>query len=250
MSHERTCELHKLRTLHLFAGAGVGILADLLLGHHPVCAVEIEPYCQQVLHARQKDGILPWFPIFDDVKTFDGKPWRGLVDVVAGGFPCQDISSAGKGAGITGERSVLWSEMVRIIGEIRPRFAFVENSPILTSRGLGTVLGGLAEMGYDARWGVLGACDLGLPHSRNRIWIHASDAKRNQQSWKKSCIWKAGRMGRERKYLERNGDWEIALSSFRGMDDGLARSVDRTDAIRNGQIPSVAALAWRILSGH
>ena len=171
MNHEHTSKLHRLRTLHLFAGAGGGILADLILGHQPVCAVEIEPYCQQVLHARQKDGFLPWFPIFDDVKTFDGKPWRGLVEVVAGGFPCQDISSAGKGAGISGERSGLWGEMARVVCEVRPRYVFVENSPMLTVRGLGRVLGDLAAMGYDAKWCVLGACDTGAPHKRERIWI-------------------------------------------------------------------------------
>ena len=161
----------KLNTFHLFAGAGGGILADLLLGHNPVGACEIEPYPRNVLLARQRDGILPSFPIWDDICTLDGKPWRGLVDVVCGGFPCQDISAAGKGAGIAGERSGLWGEMARVICEIRPRFAFVENSPMLTSRGLHRVLGDLAEMGYDARWCVLGACDAGAPHKRDRIWI-------------------------------------------------------------------------------
>lgn len=159
--------------MHLFAGAGGGILADVLLGHQPVCAVEIHQYCQQVLSARQKDGFIPWFPIFDDVQTFDGRSWRGLVEVVAGGFPCQDISVAGKGAGIDGERSGLWSEMARIIGEVRPRFAFVENSPALVNRGLGRVLGDLAALGYDCKWGVLGAADVGAPHQRDRLWIMA-----------------------------------------------------------------------------
>ena len=162
-----------MNELALFAGAGGGILGGKLLGWRTVCAVECEPYAAAVLCARQNDGLLPLFPVWDDVRTFDGKPWRGLVDVVSGGFPCQDISSAGKGAGITGERSGLWREMARIIGEVRPRFAFVENSPALTRRGLGVVLGDLAELGYDARWGVLGAVDAGAPHKRNRIWIVA-----------------------------------------------------------------------------
>ena len=165
--------MQRLRTLHLFSGAGGGLLADLLLGHQPVCAVEIDPYCQQVLAARQKDGCLPWFPIFEDVTTFDGRPWRGIVDIVAGGFPCQDISSAGKGAGITGARSGLWSEMARIVGEVRPRFVWVENSPALVGRGLGLVLLDLARMGYDAIWGIVGADDAGAPHRRKRIWILA-----------------------------------------------------------------------------
>lgn len=164
--------MQRLRTMHLFAGAGGGILADLLLGHQPVCAVEINEYCQQVLSARQKDGCLPWFPIFADVTQFDGRPWRGVVDVVSGGFPCQDISECGKGAGIDGARSGLWSDMARIIREVRPRFVFVENSPALIRRGLARVLGDLARVGpYECRWGRIGADDCSAPHVRKRCWL-------------------------------------------------------------------------------
>ena len=162
-----------MNELALFAGAGGGILGGKLLGWRTVCAVEWEPYPASVLCARQNDGLLPTFPIWDDVQTFDGKPWRGIVDVVSGGFPCQDISAAGKGIGIDGDRSGMWGEMARIIREVRPRFVFVENSPMLTSRGLGRVLGDLASMGFDARWGVLGAADVGANHQRDRIWIVA-----------------------------------------------------------------------------
>ena len=165
--------MENLNELALFAGAGGGILGGKLLGWRTVCAVEWEKYPACVLAARQNDGLLPPFPIWDDVQTFDGKPWRGIVDVVSGGFPCQDISAAGKGVGIDGERSGMWKEMARIISEIRPRFAFVENSPMLTSRGLGTVLGNLSEMGYDAEWGVISAADIGANHLRERIWIVA-----------------------------------------------------------------------------
>ena len=163
--------MENLNELALFAGAGGGILGGHLLGWRTVCAVEWEPYPASVLCARQNDGLLPPFPIWDDVQTFDGHPWRGVVDVVSGGFPCQDISAAGKGAGIDGERSGMWGEMARIIHEVRPRFVFVENSPMLTSRGLGRVLGDLASMGFDARWGVLGAADIGANHQRDRIWV-------------------------------------------------------------------------------
>ena len=164
---------HKLNTFHIFAGAGGGILADLLLGHNPIGACEIEPYPRDVLLARQRDGILPAFPVWDDVCTLDGNPWRGTVDVLCGGFPCQDISAAGKGAGITGERSGLWKEYARLIGEMRPRFVFAENSPLLRTRGLGVVLEDLAALGYNARWGVLGARDVGAPHKRDRMWVLA-----------------------------------------------------------------------------
>jgi DNA (cytosine-5)-methyltransferase 1 len=166
----------QLNELHLFAGAGGGILGGMLCGHTTVCAVEIEPYCRKVLLQRQRDGILPKFPIWDDVRTFDGKPWRGKVDIVCGGFPCQDISCAGKGAGIEGSRSSMWKHMARIIGEVRPRYAFVENSPMLVGRGLGTVLADLAEMGYDAEWGIVGAHHVSAPHRRDRIWIVATDS--------------------------------------------------------------------------
>ena len=162
-----------LRELALFAGAGGGILGGKLLGWRTVCAVERDAYAAQVLAQRQNDGILETFPIWSDVSSFDGKPWRGIVDVVSGGFPCQDISAAGKGAGITGERSGLWKEFARIIGEVRPRYAFIENSPMLTIRGLETVLCDLAAMGFDAEWGIVSAADVGAPHRRERLWIVA-----------------------------------------------------------------------------
>ena len=161
----------QLNELALFAGAGGGILGGHLLGWRTVCAVEWEAYPASVLVTRQNDKTLPAFPVWDDVQTFDGRAWRGRVDVVSGGFPCQDISVAGKGEGIEGERSSMWKHMARIIGEIRPRYAYVENSPMLVGRGLTTVLSDLAEMGYDARWGIMGAHHVAAPHKRDRIWI-------------------------------------------------------------------------------
>jgi DNA (cytosine-5)-methyltransferase 1 len=173
----------KMNELALFAGAGGGILAGKILGWRTICAVEIDPYAASVLASRQNDGCLAPFPIWNDVRTFDGRPWKGRVDIVSGGFPCQDVSSAGKGAGIDGKKSGIWSEMARIIREVRPRCVFVENSPMLTSRGLHRVLGDLAEMGFDAEWGVLGADDVGAPHIRKRIWIlaDASIGRRSKQ---------------------------------------------------------------------
>ena len=182
-----------MNELELFAGAGGGILGGMLLGHRPVCAVEYDAYARSVLLARQADGTFPPFPVWDEVRTFRGEPWRGIVDVVSGGFPCQDISVAGTGAGIDGARSGLWREMARIIGEVRPRYVFVENSPALLTRGLGTVLGDLATLGFDARWTVLGASDVGAPHKRERIWILAN-ARRRRRS--ESAGWKVEQPGR------------------------------------------------------
>jgi len=165
-----------LNELALFAGAGGGILGGSLCGFHTIAACEIEEYPRRVLLARQHDGMLPAFPVWDDVRTFDGRPWRGVVDVITGGFPCQDISSAGRGGGLAGSRSGLWFEMLRIIGEVRPSFVFAENSPHLRTRGLGVVIQGLTGLGYDVRWCVLGAWQAGAPHRRNRMWIYAADA--------------------------------------------------------------------------
>ena len=184
-----------MNELALFAGAGGGILGGKLLGWRTVCAVEYEPYARDVLVARQNDGSLEPFPIWDDVRTFNGRPWRGAVDVVSGGFPCQDISCAGKGAGLDGARSGLWREMARIIGEVRPRYVFVENSPMLTTRGLDVVLGDLASMGFDARWGVVGADDAGAPHRRKRIWIVAHADSHGSPGHERGC---GGAGGRER----------------------------------------------------
>lgn len=170
-----------LRECALFAGAGGGILGGFLLGWRTVVAVELEPYPASVLCARQNDGVFAPFPVWDDICTFDGRPWRGRVDVVSGGFPCQDISTAGKGAGITGAKSGLWSEMARVVREVEPRYVFVENSSALTSRGLGVVLGDLAAMGFDAEWGVLGAHHAGAPHYRRRIWIYARHPDRDRE---------------------------------------------------------------------
>lgn len=160
-----------MRELHLFAGIGGGILGGTLLGHRPICAVEINRHCRKVLRRRIKDGILPWFPIWKDVKDFDGKPWKGVADVVCAGFPCPAFSTAGKRKGKEDSRN-LWPETARILREVAPRFAFLENVPgLLTFDYFGEILGDLAEMGFDAEWGVVSAASVGAWHTRDRLWI-------------------------------------------------------------------------------
>jgi len=163
--------------LALFAGIG-GIDLGLKLAwpeYRTVCYVERDAYACGVLTARIRDGCLDDASIWDDVATFDGRPWAGCVDIVHGGFPCQDLSCAGKRAGLEGKRSGLWSEYARIIGEVRPQLVLVENVPgLLTARGaMDTVLGSLAALGYDAVWDCVPAAAIGTPHRRDRFWCLA-----------------------------------------------------------------------------
>ena len=241
-----------MNELALFAGAGGGILGGKLLGWRTVCAVELDAYCRRVLLARQRDGFLPRFPIWDDVCTFDGRPWRGGVDVVSGGFPCTDISVAKTNAkGIDGKASGLWSEMRRIICEVRPKHVYVENSPALTFRGLGRVLADLARLGFDARWGVLGAFHAGLPHKRTRIWIVADSTDKCPQAAEvlhpQDLQSQLGGTSYVASLLASR--WQTNQPRMDGMDDGVADWVGRSKAIGNGQVPAVAALAWRLLGG-
>lgn len=264
-----------LNELALFAGAGGGILGSHLLGWNTVCAVERDAYAAQVLAQRQNDGILKTFPIWSDITTFDGRPWAGIVDVVSGGFPCQDISSAGKGAGIDGERSGLWSEMARIVSEVRPRFVFVENSPMLISRGLTRIISDLTKMGYDLHWARFSASNFGAPHIRDRVWIVGySSSHRLEKEWlsrgfeaekpdfrcdgsylsnPQSDRWE---QARESKFS--SSEWISGCSKERSrwwgveprlgrVANGVAHRVDRLKAIGNGQVPVVAKSAFKIL---
>tara|TARA_R100000458_G_scaffold21571_2_gene19301 strand:+ start:3387 stop:4379 length:993 start_codon:yes stop_codon:yes gene_type:complete len=160
-----------MKMLDLFSGIGGFALAARWTWEEDLDIVgfcEIEEYCQKVL---QKN--FPNVPIYDDIKKLDGNLFND-IDLITGGFPCQDISQAGRGAGIGKEtRSGLWFEMLRIISEVRPRYAIIENVPMLTIRGGTRVIEGLAEIGYDAEWVVIGANDVGAWHTRKRIWIVA-----------------------------------------------------------------------------
>jgi DNA (cytosine-5)-methyltransferase 1 len=273
-----------MNELALFAGAGGGILGGHLLGWRTVCAVEWEAYPASVLCARQNDGLLPPFPIWDDVQTFDGKPWRQIVDVVSGGFPCQDISAAGGGGGIVGERSGMWREMARVVGEVRSQYVFVENSPMLTTRGGVRVIGDLTKMGYDCKWTVMGAADVNAPHQRDRMWIvgklaytssqrgqagstdsqggqerHSNESQHSGSNLAytsdKGDVWREWELGFvEQKHNNRRGSangsrkWWSTEPNVGRVAHGVASRVDRLKAIGNGQVPLCAATAWRILS--
>ena len=159
-----------MRMLDLFSGiGGFSLAAEWVWGDELeiVGFCEIEKYCQKVLQ-KNFTGV----PIHEDITELDGNDFKD-IDLITGGFPCQDISIAGKGEGITGKRSGLWFEMHRIIREVRPRYALIENVPMLTIRGGTRVIADLAEIGYDAEWTIIGADDVGAWHRRKRIWIVA-----------------------------------------------------------------------------
>lgn len=264
-------------TLHLFAGAGGGILADKLLGFRPIGAVEIDAYCRQVLLSRQADGCLPDFPLWDDVRSFrrDNSDTRDFIDrcynvrdrlVLCGGFPCQDISCAGLGAGIHGKRSGLWTEFARITGEIRPIVTFVENSNQLVRRGIDVVLGDLDELGYDVAWGVFSAANVGAPHLRKRFWgvgVRRDVSNAYRQHGEKRCNRIAAEAEDNRldqlcrhvsDSLHTRGVWRFGQRPENLWDDRehcLPRLVERCPnrrkklkAIGNGEVPLCAALAF------
>ena len=166
--------------MSLFSGYGGFSLGLRLAGLNTrtICYVDWDKYCQQVIQARIGDGHLDDAPIWDDIKSFDGRPWCGTVDILTAGFPCQPHSNAGLRKGADDDRN-LWPDTLRIIGEVGPRLVLLENVPgiLVGSDGRppygGTVVGELAEIGYAAEWRVISAADAGAPHLRNRWWLLA-----------------------------------------------------------------------------
>ncbi len=312
-----------MKELSLFTGAGGGVLGTKLLGWTTIGYVEYEPYCQQIIRQRIEDGILDAAPIFGDIRAFvqDGHAgaYQGMVDVVTAGFPCQPFSVAGKRQGADDERN-MWPATLAVIREVRPRYCMLENVPGLVVSGyFGTILGGLAESGYDCRWRILSAAEMGAPHKRDRLWIVAypkgylrgtsghdrpksldrSSSMADTESERESGIdapsesgersgqmhtitvdtpsrlewWdtdpadvpdasgrgqpvrgRASGSGRhliregvqaERQESEPTGPTEPELGR---VAYGVANRVDRLKAIGNGQVPTVAALAWTLLT--
>ena len=261
-----------MNELALFTGAGGGLLASRwLLRWRTVCAVEIEPYRRELLLRRQRDGLLELFPIWDDIRSFNAEQWHGKVDIVTGGFPCQPFSVAGKQKGADDERN-MWPETIRIICMVRPCYAFLENVPGLISCGhLGTVLGDLADAGYDAEWCVLGADDVGAPHRRKRIWILAHTNKIRCHSWGAGESLPRNRLDGETRQMAytsqandsqwdrekesgqvqfRRSGWWDAEPRLGRVVNGMAHRVDRLTALGDGQVSAVAAEAWHMLKAR
>lgn len=234
----------------LFAGIGGFDLGFERAGMVCKWQVDIDDYATRVLEKHWPD-----VRRHDDVRTFPptaADDWR--VDVICGGFPCQDISPAGNGAGLSGERSGLFFEVVRIVRELRPRFVVLENVAALLARGMGDVLGALAEIGFDAEWHVLPASQFGAPHLRERIFISANAREeRIQRRWEgsiqrvKEFSWCENVRGVED--LRKRSD--LPPSLFRGTRDGIPNWVDRLSCCGNAIIPAAAEwIGRRIVEAH
>lgn len=277
-----------MNSMHLFAGAGGGILADLILGHRPIVAVEWDKYACNVLRERATDG---WFDGLDvwegDVREFAAHDYKGRVDIIHAGFPCQDISVAGNTAGVgEGTRSGLYREVLRIADEVRPQYLFLENvANIVTGddgRMLRTVVGDLASRGYDAVWICLSAAEVGANHNRDRWWLLAyptgeqrngSDIKRNNS--KSSTSKPRNNSGKrdvlnadstssegvriskrvQKRQLPNSGcsqehrkpGWWEAEPDVGRVAHGIPSASHRLRALGNGQVPLQAAAAFKIL---
>ena len=235
-----------MRHLDLFSGIGGFALAARNVGWETIGFCEIEPFCQKVLKKHWPD-----VPIHEDIKKLKG---GGIdADIITGGFPCQDISVANqKAEGIKGKRSGLWKEMARLVSEVRPGYVVVENVRALLIRGIGTVLGDLADLGYDSEWHCIPASALGAPHLRERMWIVAyPDSKGTQGLVKTRDISKIGpwRWRSEEnmpiEWLDGGARWPKPL--IRRMDDGISNRVDKLRGLGNAIVPQVAEVIFRAI---
>jgi DNA (cytosine-5)-methyltransferase 1 len=248
--------LNDLTHVDLFSGIGGFALAAGWAGFKTVAFCEIEKFCQEVLKKHWPD-----VPIHDDIRTFK---WTGeRPTLITGGFPCQDISRAGSGIGIEGQRSGLWSEYFRIVCEIRPKYVLVENVSALLGRGLERVLGNLASVGYDAEWHCISAAYVGRPHLRDRLWVlayphglsstfwilnrngHQSQARDTQEEeWGDyRFVPQVGRKIHRR--LPTEQEW-VPKPEILRMVDGLPGELDRIKALGNSIVPAVA---FQIIKG-
>jgi DNA (cytosine-5)-methyltransferase 1 len=224
-----------MNELHLFAGAGGGIYASRIIGSTVVCAVENDEYCRDVLVARQNDFTFDPFPIWDDIRTFDGNRWRGAVDIVCGGFPCQAFSTAARGRNVSSKN--LWPEMRRVVGEVKPEVVFAEN---VSSGAITEAAKDLGELGYKHKAIMLSASDLGADHVRRRFWLLAYTD--NQSQLFRRLHAKMALLPKVPVAI-----WKTDPRD-NGVVDGMAPRKHRYKASGNGQVPGVVIEALRRLT--
>ena len=234
-----------MKVLDCFAGIGGFSLGLERAGFETVAFCEIEPYCQKVLAKHW-----PEVPIYDDIRevTADRLIRDGIrPDVITGGFPCQDLSAAGKQAGIDGERSGLWSELARLIGEIQPRYAVMENVTALISgdsgRWFGRVLGDLAQVGYDAEWHCIPASAIGAHHHRDRVWIMAHPDRKRLQRRRGASV--SGRNITEGH--NRSSDWWASEPAIQRMANGVPARSHRLKSLGNAVVPQIPEIIGRAI---
>jgi DNA (cytosine-5)-methyltransferase 1 len=264
------------KLLDLFSGiGGFSLGLERTGGFQTVAFCEINPFCRKVLRKHW-----PKVPQYDDIRTLTAERLAAdgiTVDAICGGFPCQDISWAGNGAGLAGERSGLWSEIRRLVGELRPNYVVVENVTALLNRGLSVVLGDLAALGYDAEWQDVSAEDIGAPHPRSRVWIVAypsgsrleglwcsqrteeeiANARRANDAANAAFIAGLHSLGKRRlsAILNAGSDrpcwagqqWPETQSLLCRVDDGIPDRVDRTSALGNAVVPQIPELIGRAI---
>ena len=213
----------------LFTGIGGIDLAAEWAGFTTIAQVERDPYCLAVLAKHWPDVLR-----CDDIHKFPDRDY-GAVTLISGGFPCQDISISGPRVGLDGARSSLWFEYLRVIGEIRPAYALVENVGALTFWGLGEILGGLTEIGYDSEWQNLRASDFGAPHKRERTWIVAYPSGVGFQEPRLKM-----REGAVESFSCPTQSWPprfTALADIPRRTDGIPHRMDRLRALGNAVVP-------------
>lgn len=261
-----THHTHKPLTVgHIFAGAGGGILASEILGHDSIIAVENNPYRCEVLRARAAEG---WFPNLHiaecDIRSFDPTPWTGKLDCIAAGFPCQDISAAGGGEGINGEKSGLVWELLRAVDGIRPGILFLENSPLIRTRGRIPIISWLVAHGYSWRDGTLAASHVGAGHIRNRWWCLAANGdglrkleqervKRDERGWYWDGIKDAANPDRlRRKRRTRNDQQTQGRCESEDGNNAPPHSFEErlSLAVQQGRLSKTDAAAIKAVAGH
>lgn len=262
-----------LNGLDLFSGIG-GLTLALAEWVRPIAYCENDRYAQGVLLSRMGSGELPIADIWDDVTTLKANQ-LGPIDIIYGGFPCQDISCAGVGVGLGGERSGLFFHIARLISETNPRFVFLENVPAIRTRGLNSVVQTLTELGYDCRWTIVSAKEVGACHLRKRWFLLAyangehlrkQPGRRRGKSWKAPIInrddGRAGNdsdtngeglqgIGRSEQRVTRPAIYNGWTSEpiIRGRDHGVFHRRDRLKALGNAVVPLQAQTAFKRLCG-
>ena len=268
-----------LNGLGLFEGIG-GLTIALQEWVQPVAYCEKERYCQAQLLSRMAEGLLPAAPIWDDIETLFKDRIESPIDIIYGGFPCQDISCAGTGKGLDGKRSGLFWELYRLVEEIKPSFVFLENVPAIRTRGMEILIKKFTDVGYDCRWTCVSAAEVGAPHLRKR-WFFLAHAKRSE-------LWEqpgrsSGKSGEDQAFTGLDGqDRAVADSSGAGrrnsetlqegskqpgiraaacsswwdiepnvgrVADGVSRRLDRVKGLGNSVVPLQAKTAFERLMG-